>query len=340
VTTGAARLTGARKAAILTLLVGEEAASGFLKHLQQDEIEQIAREVASIGAVPPEVGAGVLEEFKRLSGADGALARGGADLAQKLVTRTLGPNAARPVLDRVTKAARASAGLASLAKADPRQLSTFIAAERPQTGALILAHLDARQAAQVLGLLPEGLRADILARIATLEGSAPDVLERVSAVIEERLRSLGPASNGGESRGGARTVAGVLNQMDKEASASLLQALESASPDLAASVKNLMFVFDDLQQLDDAALREIVQRAERKDLLVALKGATPALRARFLGNMSKRAGEMFQEELDMLGPVRLRDVEKAQREIVAVVRTLEEEGLVTVGASAGDEYVV
>jgi flagellar motor switch protein FliG len=135
-------------------------------------------------------------------------------------------------------------------------------------------------------------------------------------------------------------VAGVLNQMDKEASASLLHALESASPDLAASVKNLMFVFDDLQQVDDAALREIVQRAERKDLLVALKGAPPALRARFLANMSKRAGEMFQEELDMLGPLRLRDVEKAQREIVAVVRTLEEEGLVTIGASAGDEYVV
>lgn len=333
------KLTGARKAAILTLLVGEEAASGFLKYLQEEELEQIAREVSAVGAVPAALGDDVLDEFQQRSVEASYVTRGGTECAQKLVTRVLGVAGARPVLDRVARSFQSATGFSSLAKADPRQLSKFILAERPQTVALILAHLDTRHAAQIVNLLPDALRVDVLTRMATLDETAPDVIARISAVIEQRLRSLGAAGSR-ESYGGARAVAEVLNQMDRAVSQPVLDTIESELPDLATSIRNLMFVFDDLAHVDDAAIREIVQRADRKALMLALKGTTEDMRARFLKNMSKRAGEMLVEEIEMLGAVRVRDVEKAQLEIVGIARTLEDEGLLTTGASAGEAYVV
>lgn len=338
-TAAPAKLSGARKAAILTLLVGEEAASGFLKHLHEDEIEQIAREMSAVGAVPAEVGNDVLDEFHHMSVESSYSTRGGAESAQKLLTKVLGAAGARPVLDRVARSLQSSSGFSSLAKADPRQLSKFILAERPQTIALIVAHLDTRHAAEVLSLLPDALRVDVVTRMATLDETAPDVITRISTVIEQRLRALGAAGSR-ESYGGARAVAEVLNHMDRASSQPVLDTMAADSPDLAASIRNLMFVFDDLKQVDDAAIREIVQRADRKAMTLALKGTTEDLRNRFLKNMSKRAGEMLIEEIEMLGAVRVRDVEKAQQEIVAVARTLEEEGLLTTGAAAGEAYVV
>jgi flagellar motor switch protein FliG len=337
--TPAAKLPGARKAAILTLLVGEEAASGVLKHLEEEEIEQIAREMSALGAVPAEVGQEVLDEFHRMSVEASYPARGGADRAQKLLTRALGASGARPVLERVARSLQKTTGFSALAKADPRQLSNFILAERPQTAALILAHLDTRQAAQVLNLLPDALRVDVLSRMATLDETAPDVIARISTVIEQRLETLGAAGSR-ESYGGARAVAEVLNHMDRAVSQPVLDAIAAQVPELAASIRNLMFVFDDLAQVDDAAIREIVQRADRKALTLALKGTTEEMRNRFLKNMSKRAGEMLLEEIDLLGPVRVREVEKAQQEIVAVARALEEEGLLTTGPAAVEAYVV
>lgn len=336
-TAAAQRLTGVRKAAILALLVGEEAASGVLKHLQEDEIERIAREVSALGAVPPDLGEDVLQEFHRRS-VEAGHARGGAETAQRLVTKALGPAAARPVLERVAKSAVAGR-FGSLAKADPRQLSKFIVAERPQTIALILAHLNTPHAAQILDLLPDALRVDVLTRMATLDETAPDVIARVSAVIEQRLRPLGAAGSR-ESYGGVRAVAELLNRMDRRASQPVLETIETQSPELATSIRNLMFVFDDLLGVDDAAIREIVQRADRRALLLALKGTTEEMRARFLKNMSKRAGEMLVEEMELLGAVRVREVEKAQLEIVGIARKLEEEGLLSTGAAAGEAYVV
>lgn len=338
-TPAASKLTGARKAAILTLLVGEEAASGFLKHLQEDEIEQIAREMSAVGSVPAALGDEVLDEFRQKSADSSYITRGGAECAQKLVTKVLGVAGARPLLDRVARSFQSTTGFSSLAKADPRQLSKFILAERPQTVALILAHLDTRLAAQVLNLLPDSLRVDVLTRMATLDETAPDVIARVSAVIEQRLRTLGAAGSR-ESYGGARAVAEVLNHMDRAISQPVLDTIGSQLPDLAGSIRNLMFVFDDLVQVDDAAIREIVQRADRKVLMLALKGTTEEMRNQFLKNMSKRAGEMLVEEIEMLGAVRVRDVEKAQLEIVGIARTLEDEGLLSIGPSAGEEYVV
>jgi flagellar motor switch protein FliG len=333
-----AEMSGLRKAAILTLLIGEDAASDIFKHLQEDEIERIAREVATMGAVPPATGSDVLEEFHAMSQAREYLTRGGVDHAQTLLVKSLGPEMARRVLDRVVKSFKSTMAFGSLEKADPQQLSKFILAEHPQTVALVLAHLKPAQAAQLLSSLPEDLRAEVITRMAGLDEISPDVISRISAVIEQRLKTLGGATH--EAYGGVRAVAELLNRLDRSLSTGVLESIESQSPDLAVSIRNLMFVFDDLEQVEDSAMREIIQRADKKVLTVALKGATDGIKSRFFQNMSKRAAEMVREEMDVLGAIRLREVEKAQQEIVGIARKLEEEGLLTTGAAAGEPYVV
>ncbi len=331
-------ISGPRKAAILALVLGEEAASQIFKYLHEDEVEKIAKEVAGLGAVPPESGEHVLEEFHQMTLAASYVARGGVDFAQQLLVKSLGQETARRVIERVVRSFQSTAGFASLAKSDPQQLSKFILAEQPQTIALILAHLDSTHAAQLLSLLPETLRVDVLTRMASLDEISPDVVTRISTVIEQRLKSLGTSSH--ESYGGVRAVAELLNRLDRTVSQPVIESLEGQNPELAISIRNLMFVFDDLMKVEDTALREIVQRADRKVLTVALKGTTDEMRNRFFQNMSKRAADMLREEMEVLGAIRLREVEKAQHEIVAIARKLEEEGLLSTGAAAGEAYVV
>jgi len=330
-------LTGVRKAAVLTLLIGEKASTEIFKFLGEEEIEQIAREVAVLGAVPSEMATTVLEEFHHMwTGAD-YLAKGGLDYAQRLLVNSLGADMARRVLDRVVKSFESSMAFTGLERADPQQLSKFIQSEHPQTIALILAHLKPVQAAELLNSLPEDLRVDVITRMANLEEISPDVISRISQVIEQRLKSLGGSAH--ESYGGIRAVAELLNRIDRSVSSTVLEAIESQSPDLAVSIRNLMFVFDDLLHVDDSALREIIQRADKKALTIALKGTSEDIRNRFFTNMSKRAADMVKEEIELLGAVRLRDVEKNQQEIVAIARKLEEEGLLVTGAAAGESYV-
>jgi flagellar motor switch protein FliG len=245
---------------------------------------------------------------------------------------------ARRVLDRVVKSFESTMAFTGLERADPQQLSKFILSEHPQTIALILAHLKPQQAAQLANSLPEELRIEVITRMANLDEISPEVISRISAVIDQRIKSLGSRSH--ESYGGVRAVAELLNRLDRSLSTMVLESIESESPDLAVSIRNLMFVFDDLQHVEDSALREIIQRADKKSLTVALKGASEDIRQRFLQNMSKRAGQMIKEEMEVLGAVRLREVEKAQQEIVAIARKLEEEGLLVTGAAAGEPYVV
>ena len=331
-------MSGVRKAAILTLALGDAASSEVFKYLREDEIERIAKEVAGLGTVPIDQTERVLDEYHQMTLAASYVTRGGVDYAESLLRKSLGPESARKILDRVRKAFQSTAGFTSLAKADPQQLSKFILSEQPQTIALILAHLDSNHGAQLLSLLPESLRVDVVSRMASLEEISPEIIARISAVIEQRMKSLGTTSH--EAYGGVRAVAELLNRLDRSVSAPVLEAIESTSPDLAVSIRNLMFVFDDLLQVDDNALREIVQRADRKILTLAIKGTTEELRNRFFGNMSKRAADMLREEMEVLGAVRLREVEKAQQEIVAIARKLEEEGLLVTGAAAGEAYVV
>jgi flagellar motor switch protein FliG len=331
-------LSGTRKAAILVLALGEEAAAEMFKHLHEEEIEKLAKEVAMVGSVGAETGERVLEEFHHMVRAANFTTRGGVDYARRLLQRSFGNDAGQRILERVVSSFRSTAGFASLEKTDPQQLSKFILAEHPQTIALILAHLNASNASQLVSLLPDSLRADVLTRMASLDEISPEVIGRISAVIEQRLKTLGGPTR--EQHGGVRAVAELCNRLDRSVSQPILEAIEMESPDLAVSIRNLMFVFDDLRTVDANGLREIIQRADKKVLAIALKGASEEIRARFYENMSKRAADMMKEEMEVMGALRLREVEKAQQEIVAIARKLEEEGVIVTGAAAGEAYVV
>jgi flagellar motor switch protein FliG len=331
-------LSGMRKAAIVTLMLGEEATSEVFRYLSEDEIERLAKEMAILGTVPPNTSQTVLEEFHEMIVAAEFVTKGDLEQARRLLVRALGEDPARRLIDRIVRSMQSTAGFTSLEKADPEQLSKFILGEHPQTIALILAHLNSVAAAELITLLPDSLRVDVLTRMASLEDISPDVVSRISTVIDQRLRTLGGPSR--EQHGGVRAVAELFNRLERTVSAPVLEAIEQDRPELAVSIRNLMFVFDDLVHVDDAGIREIVQRADKKALTMALKGASEEIRQRFFGNMSNRASEMLKEEMEVLGAVRLRDVEKAQQDIVAVARKLEEEGLIVTGAAAGEAYVV
>lgn len=330
-------LSGVRKAAIVIMALGEEASAKIFKFLHEDEIERVAREVAVLGTVQPETNLAVLDEFSQLVAATEYMTSGGVDHARRLLSKSVGPEVSRRLLDRLLKSFTSSAGFASLEKTDPQQLSKFILGEHPQTIALILAHLNAGSAAQLVAQLPDDLRADVLLRMASIEEISPEVIARISGVIDQRLKTLGGRK--GEQHGGVRAVAELFNRLERNVSQSALERIEASNPEMAVSIRNLMFVFDDLRNVDDTGIREIVNRAAKKTLTIALKGASDDIKQRFLGNMSKRAADLLAEEMELMGAVRLREVEKAQHEIVAIARKLEEEGLITTGAEAGEPYV-
>ncbi|MEZ5284223.1 MAG: flagellar motor switch protein FliG [Vicinamibacterales bacterium] len=331
-------LTGAQKAAVVMMTLGEEHSSKLMRYLDEVEIERIAREVAAMGKVPAEVGESVLLEFHEMAMVSEHVGAGGVDYARRLLSKSLGPDSSRRILERVIRSFATRAGFQTLEKASPQQLSKFILGEHPQTIALVLAHLDTGSAAQIVSQLPDDMRADVLVRMASIDDVTPEVIGRISYIIDQRLKSLGGASR--EQHGGVRSVAELFNRLDRSISQGTLERIESQSPDLAVQIRNLMFVFEDLATVEDNGIRELASRADKKTLTVALKGASEEIRDRFFGNMSKRAADLIREEMEVLGAVRLRDVEKAQQEIVAIARKLEEEGLITTGAGAGEPYVV
>jgi flagellar motor switch protein FliG len=329
-------LSGAQKAAIALMAVDDETAASLFRHLREDEMEKVAREIAAIGSVPPELGEQVLAELNT-SATGSHVPPGGVEQARRLLSKALGQEQGRRVLERVVDSLHTAAGFASIERANPEQLSKFFLGEHPQTTALILAHLNANSAAKLLEQLPEDMRTDVLLRLANLGEIPPDVISRVSTVIEQRLRALGAHSR--EQRGGVRAVAELFNCLERNVSRPALAHLETADPETATAIRNLMFVFEDLAGIEESGIREIANRADKKTLTVALKGASESIRTRFFANMSKRAVDLLKEEMEMLGAVRLREVEKAQHEIVGIARKLEEEGLITTGAGAGEPYV-
>ena len=332
----ATTVSGTRKAAIALMALGEDGATSVFKYLGEHEIERVAREIAAMGTVPPDLGEQVLTELTASASAP-RVALGGVESARRLLTKSLGAENTARLLDRIVKSMNTDAGFEALEHANPAQLSKFFLGEHPQTTALILAHLPSGVAAQLLEQLPDEMRADVLLRIASLGDIPPDVISRISTVIEQRVRGLGGPSR--EQRGGVRAVAELFNCLDRGIRSPALDKLESMAPETATAIRNLMFVFEDLVNIDETGIREIVNRADKKTLTLALKGASEAIRDRFFGNMSKRAVDLMKEEMEMLGAVRLREVEKAHQEIVAIARKLEEEGLITTGAGAGEPYV-
>jgi flagellar motor switch protein FliG len=332
-------LNGARKAAALLVALGEDVSSQLLKFLWEDEIEKIGKEMHAMETVPFGVAERVLEEFHQSAVKGRFVSSGGAAFTKKLLQKALGADGARTVIDRLTKSGEAQAppNLAPLQETDPRQLYQFIQNEHPQTIALILSHVAPNHAASLLSAFPPPVRADIATRIANLGEISPEVVKRISSILAQKVTSLGTAK--GESAGGARAVAELVNKMDRAAGKEILEKIESGNPELATTIRNLMLVFDDILLIDAAGIREILQRADKKTLTMALKGTSEELQAHLFKNMSQRASEMMKEDMEALGPVRLRDVEKAQHEVVEIVQKLEEEGLVSIRGGSGDEYV-
>ena len=332
-----AKMNGTQKAAVLMVALGDDVAASIFKYLEEDEIQQISKEIALTRHVQPETADEVLEEFHTMSLAKSYISQGGIEYAKKLLIKSVGPEAARKIIDRLTKALESSAGFSSIERANPQQLSKFIQNEHPQTIALILAHLNATQAGELIASLPETLRADVAMRMAKLQEISPEVVRRISLILEQKLESLGSFAT--EAYGGVRAVAELFNRMDRSTGRVVLEKIENENPQLAASIRDLMFVFDDILLIDDTGISEILKRADKKTLTIALKGTSEELRNQFFRNMSSRAVEMMKEEMEFMGPIKIKEVEKSQHEVVEIVRQLEEEGVISIGGGGGEDYV-
>jgi flagellar motor switch protein FliG len=267
------------------------------------------------------------------------VARGGVDFARKLLMRAFQPEMAKRLLDRLTKALGSeAASFDALQKADPGQLAKFIHNEHPQTIGLVLSHLSSSQAAALLTSLPAGLRADVAQRMASLDQISPDVILKIAGVIGQKLKSLGDFSR--ESYGGVRAVAEMLNRLDSGSSREILDHIEQLDASLAETIRHLMFVFEDLLLIDPLGLKEVLGKADRKLLTIALKGTSEQLKNHILSCMSQRGAEMLREDMEALGPVKIKEVESAQQQIISVVRQLESEGVLSLKGAVGEQYVV
>jgi flagellar motor switch protein FliG len=332
------QITGVRKAAILMVLLGDEASSNLFRYLQEDEVQEITQEISRLGRIEPEMADGVLDDYYKLTIARSYMMQGGVEFARKLLVKAFGPDVSKRLVDRVTLALQSGrVGFDSLQKADPTQLSKFIQNEHPQTIALVLAHLNPVQAAALLNSLPEQLRGDVVLRMANLEQISPEIISKITSNLSQRLQSLGDVSR--ESYGGIRAVAELINRLDSDTSVKILEKIENDNPNLALTIRNLMFVFDDILLIDDTGMREIIQRVDKKTLTIALKGTSEELKTRFFRHMSQRAAEMLKEDMDVLGPVKIKDVEASQQEIVGIIRKLDQDGVISLKGGGGEEYV-
>jgi flagellar motor switch protein FliG len=333
------RLSGARRAAVLMVLLGEEAAAPIYRTLSERAVQMITSELAMLTNVSAEMAEGVLEEYIQLSKTQDYIGQGGHDYALRLLVSAYGETRAHELLDMVSHAQSAQVSkLASLQKADPTQLARFLEGEHPQTIALILGHMEARQASTLLTKLPEQVRSEAVKRLAQLRQFSPEMAERVSMVLNRKLQSLGEQSR--RTYAGFKSVADLMNRLDAASARSILENIEASEPKLAVNIRNFMFTFEDFLSVPDVSIRELVSNLDKKTLAIALKGATEELRDHIFRTMSSRAVEMLKEDIDSLGPVRSREVLKAQQEAVAIARQLESEGRIVLKTETDDEYLL
>jgi flagellar motor switch protein FliG len=334
-----AQMSGARKAAVLCLSLGEEAASVLFKYLDEEEVQILSKELALLPDVKSELADKVVDEFNQLVLARSYVTTGGVEYAKRLLNRSFGAEVAKRLTDKVVHSLESPASFEEIQKTDPQQLGKLFQSEHPQTIAVVLAHLDASTAADVLKQLPENVRGDIILRLANLQTVSQDVIKRIAQVLNQKLISVKGMSR--TTVGGIRSVAEICNRLDRETMGLMLEQIEDNNPDLSLEIRNLMVTFEDILLIDDIGIREIMQRVDKKVLALALKGTVEELQDRFYSNMSSRAVEMMKEEMDFMGQVKMKDVNGAQREIVEVLRELDEQGIVSLGGSEGgeDEYV-
>ena len=331
-------MSGVRKAAVLLIAVGEDLAKEILRTLPEEDVQRLTEELADLRAVPPDVSAAVVEEFWEVLETQNFVAHGGLDFASRLLHDAFGKQRADDLLALVKRSQEAAqSNLAKLQRTDPQQLGKLLDGEHPQTIALVLAHLDPRRASQVVDNLSEEHKVVSLRRLAEMRQFSPEMAQKVAQILHRRLESMGDTQR--QNYSGFKAVADLLNRQNAEESKHILEVIENDDAELALSIRNLMFTFEDLVAVPAASIREIVSGVDKRQLALALRGAHEELRATVFKAMSTRAVEMLKEDMEVLGPVRSREVAQAQQEILNLARRLESEGKVILKLEAGDEML-
>jgi len=330
-------LTGRQKAAIFLVTIGSEISAEIFKHLREDEIETLTFEIARLETIEPDQKDAILMEFQELMMASEFITTGGIDYARELLEKSLGSQKAIDIINRLTSSLQVRP-FDFIRRTDPAHLLNYIQQEHPQTIALILAYLEPNKASIILQSLPHEVQSDVARRIATMDRTSPEVLREVERVLEKKLSTL--SSEDYTAAGGVESIVEILNLVDRSSEKQIIEALEDEDPELAEEIKKRMFVFEDIVMLDDRAIQKVLREVDSQELAKALKSVDTEVQDKIFRNMSKRAAGMLKEDMEYMGPIRLKDVEEAQQKIVSIIRHLEDTGEIVVARSGEDELVV
>lgn len=331
------KLTGKQKAAMLLIALGPDVSAEIYKHLSDEEVEQLSLEISSVPKVDTELKEEIVEQFYQIAIAQDYISQGGVGYAKTVLEKAFGKQEAANIINRLTSSLQVRP-FEFARKADPQQLLNFIQSEHPQTIALILSYLDPEQAGQILSALEEDVQADIASRIATMDSTSPDIISEVEQVLERNIASS--LTQDYTETGGIQAVVEVLNKVDRSTERTILDTLEIQDPELAEEIKKRMFTFDDIVILDNRAIQRVIREVDNDDLKLALRAASDEVKDVIFQNMSQRMKETIQEEMEYMGPVRLRDVEEAQTRIVGTIRRLDEIGEIVIARGGGDDIIV
>jgi len=330
-------LNGRQKAAIFLVTLGAEISSEIFKHLRDDEIEALTFEIARLDNVDSEERDRVLMEFKELMMAQDFITTGGIDYARELLEKAVGSQKAVDIINRLTSSLQVRP-FDFIRRTDPAHLMNFIQQEHPQTIALILAYLEPQKASVILGSLPQDIQSDVAKRIATMDRTTPEVLREVERVLEKKLSTI--SSEDFTAAGGVENIVEILNLVDRSTEKKIIEALEEEDAELAEDIKKRMFVFEDIVLLDDRAIQKVLREVDTAELAKALRGVEAEVQDKIFRNMSKRASQLLKEEMEYMGPIRIKDVEETQQKIVSIIRKLEDAGEIVVARSGEDEMVI
>lgn len=330
-------LSNLEKVAVVISSLPEDLASEIFRHLDTTEVEKIGRCMSRMGVIAGDAVDQIIDEFVEMASREEGSVSLGKGYAESLVAKALGENKAKSIVDKISDG-KEYKSLSLLDDTDPKMVTDVIRNEHPQTMALILSHLSPEKSGAVLTGLPEELRAEVILRISNLEGVPPEIISDVAEMLESEVKSMG--NTGGHQLGGVKAVADILNQMDRATESALLTKIEETNPQMADEIRQLMFVFEDLVLIDDRGIQEILKEISSDDLAKALKTAGEAVKEKIFKNMSERAVDMLNEDIEDMGPIRLSEVEKAQQTITQVAMKLEEEGKISMGGRGGEEVFV
>lgn len=331
------RITGLQKAAILLISLGPEKSALIFKHLKEEEIEELTLEIANTRSVTPQIKENIINEFYEVCLAQQYIAEGGIGYAKELLEKALGTDKAVEVLNRLTASIQVKP-FEFVRKTDASQLLSFIQDEHPQTIALILSYLGPTQSAMIVSALSPEQQVEVAKRIATMDRTSPDVIKEVEKILESKLANL--VNQDYTIIGGVDHVVEILNTVDRGTEKHIMETLEIEDPELADEIRKKMFVFEDILLLDDRAIQRVLRDVDNNDLAVALKGSNEEVQNTIFNNMSKRLAVMIKEDMEFMGPVRMKDVEEAQQKIVNTIRKLEDSGEIVISRGGGDEIIV